>query len=268
MSVSIYCGSTEYTNLSSEVHVSDPEFVFKTEEGFDWFEDTYPDTDFDELTCDEKIKVLQEFKEQYERILEIEENFCLANSNIFVLQVNAVSSDRIKLIEEYCSGVVVVYVESLQVYGLGLSASGTCHKDSLELAKLLLDGESDIRSEEFLTLPRRSRDLLDSLRNVSPINCKTLTTERAESIIGELKNSFKILVAKDIITKKPVMLDLLWKSHTLEYVNFLTSLQSLEDMDLDFKDEYVLKEGKQYTLEVTVVLGIKLKYIGKIFMEQ
>ena len=81
---------------------------------------------------------------------------------VHVLQSQPLDRD-IKVVEKTCPNIHVIYVEPLDVYALAIKGAGMDFSEELELAYLILDGVSPIKSEPFY-LGEVERKMIKELR--------------------------------------------------------------------------------------------------------
>jgi len=178
---SINIDDIEVIDLSKNLFAQDVEAVVSTDAAGYFFEEAgiiLNENDLEEsfnAFCD-----TEEYRMMLDNIFEI------VMSEAYILQSDKISDEKIEMVMEFCSNITVVYLPILCVHALALTSGGTNTSDSLELAYLIIDGESPFQGRHpGLTLGSRGVAALYKLRELNTLQRMGMTLHRLKTMVDE-----------------------------------------------------------------------------------
>jgi len=181
-------GTLDTDNLTKILFSSNDEYILSMDAADEYLMEQYG-VDFDTLakdTPDDVAEAANGFRERDEYYSMIDEEFDIAMDECHVLQSDKISDNKLEMVLEFSSSVSVLYVCDIKTHVLGLTAGGTDHSDSLELAYLIIDGESPFKSAQpGLTLNKRGEAALYILRMMHKMFINELTYDKLQRKVTE-----------------------------------------------------------------------------------
>ncbi|MDF1879082.1 hypothetical protein JHD46_05435 [Sulfurimonas sp. SAG-AH-194-C20] len=116
---------------------------------------------------------LEEFRESDEFYSYVD-GYTSAWNEAYLLQKQKMEHFELKLIEKYCSGISILYLDDIKSHVIALNSAGSDYSQSIELAYLILDYESPSTKEsiEAIGITERGLSLLNSIKSLNPFDIR------------------------------------------------------------------------------------------------
>ena len=184
-------------NLSKQLLLEDDEYV-RTTEGYVTFLEMCAPKEEDESLRDYSAVVMENFRDS-EAFYQLEEDFEIPMQEQHILQTKEISLKHVKLVEEFCTNVVIVTHGKLDTYCIAMTGGGTSLAKSIELAYRIIDGESPFSSDSNVGVSTEGAEALTYYRDyVTPGNVYSIkgVVQLRRTLRAHKEDTLREIVAK------------------------------------------------------------------------